>query len=56
MSNDRPLLPVADDSAQLDGLPIERHPQFAEVASFTVSSDHGDMERDAKSVVEACNK
>ena len=56
MSNYRPLLPVADYSALLDGLQKERNPWFAEVASFTISSDNGDIERDAKSVVDAYNK
>jgi shikimate kinase len=56
MSNYRPLLPVDDYSALLDGLQKERNPWFAEVASFTINSDNGDIERDAKSVVEAYNK
>ena len=56
MSNSRPLLPVDDYSALLDGLQKERNPWFAEVASFTINSDNGDIERDAKSVVEAYNK
>ena len=34
----------------------KRNPWFAEVASFTINSDNGDIERDAKSVVEAYNK
>ena len=55
MSNYRPLLPVEDYSALLDGLQKERNPWFAEVASFTINSDNGDIERDAKSVVEAYN-
>ena len=56
MSNYRPLLPVDDYSVLLDGLQKERNPWFAEVASFTINSDNGDIERDAKSVVEAYNK
>ena len=40
----------------LDGLHKERNPWFAEVANFTINSDNGDIERDAKSVVEAYNK
>lgn len=51
-----PLLPVDDYSALLDGLQKERNPWFAEVASFTINSDNGDIEREAKSVVEASNK
>lgn len=56
MSNYRPLLPVNDYSALLDELQKERNPWFAEVASFTINSDNGDIDRDAKSVVEAYNK
>ena len=29
---------------------------FAEVASFTINSDNGDIERDAKSIVKVYNK
>ena len=53
--NYRPLLPVDDYSALLDGLQKERNPWFAEVASFTINSDNGDIDRYAKSVVEAYN-
>jgi shikimate kinase len=56
MNNYRSLLPVDDYSALLDRLQKERNPWFAEVASFTINSDNGDIERDAKSVVEAYNK
>ena len=56
MGNYRPLLPVDNYAALLDGLHKERDPWFAEVASFTINSDNGDIERDAKSVVEAYNK
>ena len=56
MGNYRPLLPAADYSALLGGLQKERNPWFGEVASFTINSDNGDIERDAKSVVEAYNK
>jgi shikimate kinase len=52
MSNYRPLLPAADYSALRDGLQKERNPWFAEVARFTINSDNGDIERDAKRVVE----
>ena len=56
MSNYRPLLPVDDYSALLDGLQKERNPWFAEVASFTINSDNGNIGSDAKIVVEAYNK
>ena len=56
MSNYRPLLPVADYLALLDGLQKERNSWFSEAASFTINSDNGDIERDAKSFVEAYNK
>ena len=56
MSNYRPLLPADDDSARLDGLQKERNPWHAEVGSFTINSDNGDIERDPKSVVEAYSK
>ena len=56
MSSYRPLLPVDDYLSLLDGLQKERNPSFAEVASFTINSDNGDIERDAKSVVEEYNK
>lgn len=49
-------LPVDDYSALLGGLQKERNPWFAEVASLTINSDNGNIERDAKSVVEAYNK
>lgn len=53
MSNYRPLLPVHDYAALLDGLHKERDALFAEVSSFTLNSDNGDVERDAKSIIEA---
>ena len=56
MSNHRSLLPVDDYSALLNGLQKEHNPWFAEVASFIINSDNGDIERDAKSVVDAYNK
>ena len=34
----------------------EGNPWFAGVAIFTINADNGDIERDAKSVVEAYNK
>ena len=53
MSNYRPLLPVDDYSALLDGLQKERNPWFAEVASFTINSDNGNIENDSKRIIEA---
>ena len=55
MSNYRPLLLVYDDLLLLVELQKERNPWFAEVASFTINSDNDNIERDAKSVVEAYN-
>lgn len=55
MSSYRPLLLVYDDSLLLEGLQKERNPWFAEVAGFTINSDNDNIERDAKSVVEAYN-
>lgn len=56
MNNYRLLLPVDDYLTLLDGLLKERDHWFAKVASFTLNSDNGDIERDAKSVVAAYNK
>ena len=56
MGNNRPLLPVDNYAALLDDFHKERDALFSEVASFTLNSDNGDIERDAKSVVEAYNK
>jgi len=41
------------DTALLDGLHKERDALFAEGASFTLNSDNGDIEHDAKSVIGA---
>ena len=53
MSNYRPLLPVDDYATLLDGLHKERDALFAEVASFTLNSDKGDIEHDAKRIIKA---
>jgi len=53
MHNYRPLLPVDDYAALLDRLHNERDTLFAEVANFTLNSDNGTIERDAKSIIEA---
>lgn len=56
MSHYRPLLLVNNYPALLDGLHKECTPWLAEVASLTINSDNGDIERDASGVVEAFTK
>ncbi len=53
--SNKPLLPV-DYAAALDKYHEELDHLFAEVASFTLNSDKGDVEREAKSIIDAYNK
>lgn len=56
ISHNRPLLPVADYKAFLDKLRHERDDLYAEVASFSLSSDDGAIDKHVKSVVKAMGK
>ena len=53
IKNYRPLLPTTDYAKLLDDLHEKRDALFAEVASFTLNSDHGDIDRDAQRIVDA---
>ena len=49
----RPLLPVADYDALLSALHQERNDLYNDVASFTLSSDNGNIEEHANSIIQA---
>lgn len=53
MSDYRPLLPVADFGAFLDKLHHERDALYQQVASFSLSSDDGDIEGHTQSIIKA---
>lgn len=52
----RPLLPVDNFSAFIDKLHDERDTLYEQVASFSLSSDNGDIEAHAASIVKAMKK
>lgn len=54
--NYRPLLPVDNFAAVIDKLHKERDSLYEQVASFSLSSDGGDIERHAASIVKAMTK
>lgn len=54
--NYRPLLPVDNFSAFIDKLHGERDGLYQHVASFTLSSDDGDIEGHAANIVKAMTK
>ena len=54
LSDSCPLLPVDDFGEWLDQLHKGRDKWYEQVASFTQSSDSGDVEAHAKSVIQAC--
>lgn len=56
ISDYRPLLPVDDFSALLNKLQSARDSLYEEAASFSLSSDDGDIEEHAKRVIEAFKK
>lgn len=51
LSNDRPLLPVENFESFLSKLQDEQNSLYEEVASFSLSSDDGDIDGHAKSVI-----
>lgn len=51
LSDDRPLLPVENFEAFLSKLQDERNRLYEEVASFSLSSDDGDINGHAKSII-----
>lgn len=55
LSNYRPLLPVDDFGALLDNLKSERHNLFNEVASYSLSSDDGEVDVHVEAVINAMN-
>jgi shikimate kinase len=55
MGNYRPLLPVDDYAALLDSLHQKRDAWYANAASFTLSSDDGDIDSHAKSILNICS-
>lgn len=56
ISHNRPLLPVKDYKAFLDGLHQERDSLYDEVASFSTNSDDNDLEKHILSVIQAIEK
>lgn len=54
--NYRPLLPVDNFAAFIDKLHGERDGLYEQVASFSLSSDDGDIEGHAASIVKAMTK
>lgn len=56
LSDYRPLLPVNDFGALLDRLHDERNNLYEQVASFSLNSDSGDIEEQARSVIKAMEK
>jgi shikimate kinase len=52
----RPLLPVDNFAAIIDKLHDERDGLYEQVASFSLSSDDGDIEGHAASLVKAMTK
>ena len=52
----RPLLPVDNCAAFIDTLHGERNSLYEQVASFSLSSDNGDIEGHAESIVSAMKK
>ncbi len=56
LSNYRPLLPVDNFSALLDKLHEERDSLYEQVANFSLSSDNGDIEEHAASVIKGMKK
>ena len=52
----RPLLPVDNFAALIDKLHDERDGLYEQVASFSLSSDDGDIEAHASSIVKAMTK
>lgn len=52
----RPLLPVANFAVFLNKIRNERDELYKQVASFSLSSDNGDIEEDAASIIKAMTK
>lgn len=56
ISNNRPLLPIADYKVFLDKLHHERDSLYNEAASFSISSDNGAVDEHVLSVINAFEK
>ena len=56
ISHNRPLLPVADYAGFLNQLRQERDHLYEQVASYTLSSDDGDIEAHALNIIAAFEK
>ena len=56
ISNNRPLLPVADYKAFLDTLHHERDTLYDQVASYSISSDDGAIDEHVSRIIKAFRK
>ena len=56
LSDYRPILPVDNYSALIDAVKSERSSLFSEVASFSLSSDDGEIDKHMQAVIDAYNK
>lgn len=56
LSHNRPLLPVADYSSFLNKLHHERDALYDKVASFSISSDDGNIDAHVARIIEAMQK
>lgn len=56
LSNSRPYLPFDDYAAYLESLRLERDQLYKQVASFSLSSDNGDIDHHIKMIINAFQK
>lgn len=56
LNNSRPYLPVDDYAAYLENLRSKRNELYKQVASFTLNSDDGDIDKHVEMIIHAAQK